>query len=111
MGATYTGLGIMVRDNPHRIPARSVGITALEALGAIGVATGVVALLDEVAPVTGLGVLYLLAVMFIAIRRGQIAAVLTAVLGVTTLNFFFIEPRYRLTIADSQNVVALGVFL
>ena len=42
-------------------------------------ATGLVALLDEVAPVTGLGVLYLLAVLFVAIRRGQVAALVTAV--------------------------------
>ena len=28
-----------------------------------------------------------------------------------TLNYFFIEPRHRLTISDSENVVALGVFL
>jgi two-component system sensor histidine kinase KdpD len=83
----------------------------LEVVAAVAVATGLVALLDEVAPVTGLGVIYLLAVMFIAIRRGQVAALLTAVLSVTTLNFVFIEPRYRLTIADSHNSVALGVFL
>ena len=88
----------MAHHDAHRIPARKVGVAALEAVGALGLATGLVALLDEVAPVTGLGVLYLLAVMFIAIRRGQIAAVLTAVVGGTMLNFFFIEPRYRLTI-------------
>jgi two-component system sensor histidine kinase KdpD len=77
----------------------------------VGIATGLVALLDPVAPVTGLGVLYLLAVMFIAIRRGMAAALATAVFGVLALNFFFIEPRYRLTISDSQNVVSLAVFL
>ena len=27
------------------------------------------------------------------------------------MNFFFIEPRYRLTIAESENVVTLAVFL
>ena len=49
--------------------------------------------------------------MFVAVRRGQIAALITALLSVAVLNFFFIEPRYRLTIADSHNVAALGVFL
>jgi two-component system sensor histidine kinase KdpD len=67
--------------------------------------------LDPIAPVTGLGVLYLLAVLFVAIRRGGGAGLATAVLGVLALNFFFIEPRYRLTISDSQNVVSLAVFL
>ena len=101
----------MARQNGHQGGARQIGIAALEVIGAVGAATGMVALLDEVAPVTGLGVLYVLAVMFVAVRRGQIAALVTALLSVTVLNFFFIEPRYRLTIADSHNVAALGVFL
>jgi two-component system sensor histidine kinase KdpD len=95
----------------NRIDTNELALATLETLGAVGVATGLVALLDEVAPATGLGVLYLLAVLFVAIRHGQVAALITAVLGVTTLNFLFIEPRYRLTISDSHNVVALGVFL
>jgi len=101
----------MLSRGKYRIGGRQTTLAALEVLGAVGVATGLVALLEEVAPVTGLGVLYLLAVLFVAIRRGQVAALLTAVLSVMTLNFFFIEPRYRLTIGDSHNVVALGVFL
>ena len=47
----------------------------------------------------------------VAIRRGQVAALAAAVLGVLTLNYFFIEPLHQLTIADSDNVVALGVLL
>jgi two-component system sensor histidine kinase KdpD len=101
----------MLSRGKYGIGGRQTTLAALETLGAVGVATGLVALLEEVAPVTGLGVLYLLAVLFVAIRRGQVAALITAVLSVTTLNFFFIEPRYRLTIADSHNLVALGVFL
>ena len=101
----------MLSRGKYRIGGRQTTLAALETLGAVGVATGLVALLEKVAPVTGLGVLYLLAVLFVAIRRGQVAALITAVLSVTTLNFFFIEPRYRLTISDSHNVAALGVFL
>jgi two-component system, OmpR family, sensor histidine kinase KdpD len=101
----------MARHRAYRIEGRRAGIATLEAIAAVGVATAIVALLDEVAPITGLGVLYVLAVLFVAIRRGQVAALVTAVLGVTALNFFFIEPRYRLTISDSHNLVALTVFL
>jgi two-component system, OmpR family, sensor histidine kinase KdpD len=70
-----------------------------------------VALLDSVAEPAGLGSLYLIAVLAVAIRRGQVAALGAAVLGVLTLNYFFIEPLHQLTIADSDNVVALGVLL
>src|SRR2546423_13894319 len=90
---------------------RDLALVCIEAPGAIAVASGAVALLEDVAPVTGLGVVYLLAVLFVASRRGEIAALGTAVAAVLTLNFFFIEPRHRLTISDSRNVAALGVFL
>ena len=101
----------MGTDSPHRIDTGRIAVAAVEIVVAVAAATGLVAALDEVAPVTGLGVLYLLAVLLMAVRRGQLAAIATAILGVTALNFFFIEPRYRLTISDSHNVVALGVFL
>jgi two-component system, OmpR family, sensor histidine kinase KdpD len=94
-------------------PARlkdSLGAAA-ESLAAVAVATGAVALLESVATATSLGVVYVLAVMFVAIRRGELPALATAALSVLVLNFFFIAPRHRLTIADDHNVVALGVLL
>src|SRR3954452_5999206 len=86
-------------------------LSAAESLAAVAVATGAVALLDSVADAATLGVVYVLAVMFVAIRRGEAPALATAALSVLVLNFFFIEPRHRLTIADSHNVVSLGVLL
>jgi two-component system, OmpR family, sensor histidine kinase KdpD len=83
----------------------------VDCIGSVAVATAVVALLDSFTTAAGLGVVYLLAVLFVAIRRSQVAALATAVLSVLALNFFFIEPRHRLTIADSENVVALVVLL
>jgi two-component system, OmpR family, sensor histidine kinase KdpD len=82
-----------------------------DVLGSVAAATGIVEVLDSFTSATGLGVVYLLAVLFVAIRRGEAAALATAVLSVLALNFFFIEPRHRLTISDSENVVALIVFL
>src|SRR4051794_40488022 len=86
-------------------------VTAGESVGAVAVATGAVALLDSLADAATLGVVYVLAVMFVAIRRGEVPAFATAALSVLALNFFFIEPRHRLTIADNHNVVALAVLL
>ena len=83
----------MASPGRDHLEARRTGIAGVEIVVAVAVATGLVALLEEVAPVAGLGVLYILAVLFIAIRHGQVAALLTAVLSVTTLNFFFIQPR------------------
>ena len=91
-----------------RPPFGRIAATTLETLAWVGVATALVAALDSVATPAGLGVLYLLAVLSVAIRRGEIAALGAAVLSVLALNFFFIEPLHQLTIADSENVVALG---
>lgn len=92
--------------------ARSLsGWALVDCVVSVVVATGVVAGLDSLTSASGLGVVYLLAVFFVAIRRGEIAALATAVLSVASLNYFFIEPRHRLTISDSANVVSLAVFL
>src|SRR4051812_36974076 len=94
---------------PTRLKEYSAAVG--EVLAAVAVATAAVALLDSVAVATSLGVLYVLAVIWVAVRRGEIPALGTAALSVLTFNFFFIEPRHRLTIADDHNVVALGVLL
>ena len=90
---------------------RRLGVVAGEVLLVTAVATGLVALLEGSAPVTGLGVLYLLGVLLVAIHRGEIPALVTALVGVLALNWFFIPPKHELTIANSQNVAALVVFL
>jgi two-component system sensor histidine kinase KdpD len=105
-------------DGPqsHRVEIRTpdlrtTTVGAIEIVLAVGAATAGVAVLQSSTPASGLGVLYLLAVLAIAIRRGQLAALCTAVLSVLTLNYFFIPPRHRLAIAHSQDVVELVVFL
>jgi two-component system, OmpR family, sensor histidine kinase KdpD len=91
--------------------SRAVWRGTIEVAAALVVASLAVAALKPVAPVTGLGVIYLLAVLVAAIRLGQWAALAAAVLAVGILNFFFLPPVHRLTIADSRNVVSLVVFL
>src|SRR5689334_20021226 len=90
---------------------RRAALSALEVVASVALASGLVALLKPVTPVTGLGVIYLLAVLFVAVRLGQLAALAAAVLGVLTFNFFFIPPLHRFAIARSEDVVALGVLL
>jgi two-component system sensor histidine kinase KdpD len=96
---------------PQRALLRAAAIQAIEVLAAVALASGGVAALQNTAPPAGLGVLYLLAVLAIAVRRGERAALVTALVSVLTLNYFFITPRHRLTISHSQDVAELGVFL
>ena len=80
-------------------------------IASVTAASFVVVALKPVAPVLGLSSVYLLAVLFVAIRRGLAAAVATALLAALVFNFFFLRPLYHLTIAESRDVVALAVLL
>src|SRR5881275_3035331 len=84
---------------------------AAEVVVGIAIATGIVAALQSVASPAGLGSIYLLAVLEVAIRRGQIAALASAVLSVLVLNYLFITPRHRFAIAHRQDLIELIVFL
>jgi two-component system sensor histidine kinase KdpD len=89
----------------------SSAAVAAEIVVAIAIAPGVIAALQSTAPAVGLGIVYLLAVLAIAIRRGEIPALITSVLSVLTLNYLFVTPRHRLEISHSRDVVELAVLL
>jgi two-component system sensor histidine kinase KdpD len=101
----------IIESRPRRASLRSAAVTAAEIVVAIGLATGVVAALHKTAPAAGLGIVYLLAVLAIAIRRGEIPALITSVLSVLTLNFLFVPPVHRLAISHTQDFVELVVLL
>jgi two-component system sensor histidine kinase KdpD len=94
-----------------RLQPRTAGAIALEIVGAIAAATLLVAALEGAATVGDLRAVYLLAVLFVAVRRGGAAAVITAIGSVLALNFFFVTPRHRLEISHSRDAAALVVFL
>ena len=88
-----------------------VAETCGEIVLAVAAATVVVALLQSASPAAGLGVVYLPAVLEVAVRRGQWAGLAAAVVGVLTLNYLFIAPRHQLAIRHTQDLIALIVFL
>jgi two-component system, OmpR family, sensor histidine kinase KdpD len=90
---------------------RTGALIGCEIVLAVAAATAGVAALQSSTPVEGLGILYLLAVLAIAIRRGQLAALITAVLSVLTFNYLYLPPRHQLSIAHSSDVVELVVLL
>lgn len=57
------------------------------------------------------GVLHLLAVLLASSGWGIGLGIATGVLSAATFNWFHISPTGRLTIADGQNGVAVGMFL
>jgi two-component system sensor histidine kinase KdpD len=82
-------------------------------VAALGVAAAT-AILWIAQPVISLGsvyLVYLVVVVTVAVGWGLGQGVLASVLGFLAANFFFIEPRYSLTVASFQDVLALVIFL
>jgi two-component system sensor histidine kinase KdpD len=80
-------------------------------IAAVALVTGAIELLKPYIPVLSLAVLYILAVLPVAIAFGLTYAVAVAVGSMLAFNFFFLPPLYTLTIEDSRNWFALAVFL
>jgi K+-sensing histidine kinase KdpD len=79
--------------------------------GALALVTAAIELLKGHVPVLSLAVLYLLAIIPIAVAWGIVYAVGMAVGSMLVFNFFFLPPLYTLTLQDSRNWFALLVFL
>ncbi len=78
---------------------------------AVAVITGVVFGLRSVAPVLSLGVLYVFAVLAVAVLWGLAYALPVSILSMLAFNFFFLPPEHTLALRDSENWVALAVYL
>jgi K+-sensing histidine kinase KdpD len=79
--------------------------------GAVALVTGAIELLKGHVPVLSLAVLYLLAIIPVAVAWGIVYAAGVSVASMLAFNFFFLPPLYTLTIQDSRNWFALLVFL
>jgi two-component system sensor histidine kinase KdpD len=55
--------------------------------------------------------IFLLAVVVVALVGGFVPALLAAVLGSLLLNYYFTPPIHKWTIAEANNVLALGAFV
>src|SRR5215468_2495092 len=55
--------------------------------------------------------IYLVAVVVVALVGGFVPAVLLAVVGSLLLNYYFTPPIHQWTIAEANNALALGVFV
>src|SRR5687767_4089629 len=95
-----------LRDRPR---SRVAGLVV--AALAIALTTLLILPLREVAPAVSTGVVYLLAVLLVSTVWGTWLGLATAVASALTWSFFHIPPTGRFTIADPENLVALGMFL
>jgi two-component system, OmpR family, sensor histidine kinase KdpD len=86
-----------------------LGLLAGAAL--VALVTAVIALLEPHVPVLSLGVLYIFAVLPVAVFWGTVLAVAVSVASMLAFNFYFLPPTHTFTLQDSRNWFALGVFV
>jgi two-component system sensor histidine kinase KdpD len=88
-------------------------VNVIRILGALGIIGGITFFYFRIFAVNNVTVAlsFLLAVLAIATRWGLLEALVASVAGMLCFNFFFIPPIGSLTIADSENWVALSAFV
>jgi two-component system sensor histidine kinase KdpD len=86
-------------------------VAVLGGLGVVVLVTGAVYALRPVAPVLSLGVLYLFAVLPVAALWGLRLALLVSLVSMAVFNFLFLPPVHTLHLRESENWVALVVYL
>lgn len=103
-------LGTLPSDgNAKKTPALLPEL--LYATVAAALATGIAASARHWLELNDLSLIFITAVLFVAVRARMAVAVYAATLCFLAYNFFFIAPRYTLFIAAGQDVVTVGAFL
>ncbi len=103
---------------PTPAPSHPQGVSAMPYLSAfIGVAflTAISKALQlglhPVLDLTNIALLYLLPVLYIAVRWGRAPSIFSAILSVLAFDIFFVPPVLSLTVADLRYVIVFIVFL
>lgn len=79
--------------------------------GAVAAVTGVIYLFRPSVPVLSLGVLYLFAVLPIAVVWGRAFSIPVALASMLAFNFLFLPPVHTFTLLDERDWFALAVYL
>src|SRR5436305_4414712 len=88
---------------------RIVGLLA--SVGAVVVVSGAIEALHPYVPVLSLGVLYVFAVLPIAVAWGLGFAISVSVASMLAFNWFFLPPTHTFQLRDGANWLALAVYL
>jgi two-component system, OmpR family, sensor histidine kinase KdpD len=92
-------------------PRRRLLVGAVASVLSVVVVTAAIALFKRWVPVLSLGVLYVFAVLPIAVWFGLAFALPVSVASMLAFNWFFLPPTHTFTLAESENWFALAVYL
>jgi two-component system, OmpR family, sensor histidine kinase KdpD len=91
--------------------ARRFLLATAASVSAVALVTGLIALIEPHVPVLSLGVLYIFAVLPVAVVWGLWFALPVSVASMLAFNWFFLPPRHTFTLEDGENWFALAVYL
>ncbi|MEY6432914.1 sensor histidine kinase KdpD [Thioalkalicoccus limnaeus] len=80
-------------------------------LAVVAAATGVAAAIEPLVPLASLSLVFLTAVLLVAVRTAMHPALVAAVLSAVAYNFFFTEPRFTFAMHRTHELVTVGFFL
>jgi two-component system sensor histidine kinase KdpD len=81
------------------------------AVAAVAITTGLISLVVGRAQIANISMLYLVAVLIVAVAYGSAAAIVASVLAFLTFDWFFVPPTHQLVVAEPQEVFSLALFL
>src|SRR5262249_22980564 len=91
--------------------ASELVVGVLASAGVVALVTAAIAVLKAWAPILSLGALYVFAVLPVAIVWGLALAIPAAVGSVLAFNWFFLPPTHTFRLSESENWLALAVYV
>ena len=86
-------------------------VGVISAVAAVAFVTAAIAVLKPYVPVLSLGVLYELAVLPVAVLWGVPLATAVSIASMLAFNWFFLPPTHTFQLQDTENWLALAVYL
>src|SRR6267143_1597101 len=94
-----------LRSKKLRWPGYAVG------LAAVGLCTAIGTLMSPMFELVNIAMVYLLAVVLIAVRFGRGPAIAVSVLAVAAFDFFFVPPLLSFAVSDVQYLITIATML
>src|SRR5213594_2150685 len=86
-------------------------IAYVAAVAAVAITTALIGLVVERAQIANISMLYLVAVLVVAVAYGRAAAIVASILAFLTFDWFFVPPTHQLVVADAEELISLALFL
>jgi two-component system sensor histidine kinase KdpD len=86
-------------------------IPYVAAVAAVAITTALIGLILGFRQITNISMLYLVAVLVVAVAYGRLPAIVASILAFLALNWFFVPPTHQLIVANVEELFSLVLFL